>query len=189
MNKLLQSIRCALFPMNRPSPGLSATLSHRMGEGTLLTVVAAGLLSLLSGSQAFPPPPSHSIYGQVRDEYGVPLSVTNGLIVFEAPNAEPIISSIDPRLEPGINYRLNLSMDSGSAPDLYKVTALQPNVPFRLRVKIGNVTYLPMEMVANYATLGQPAESTRIGLTRGVDADGDGLPDAWQQLLIALLGP
>src|SRR5262245_65347443 len=98
MKKLLQSSRCALFP----------TLSHRMGEGGLLTVAAAGLLSLISVSQAFPPAPSHSVYGQVRDEYGVPLSVTNALIVFEAPNTEPIISSIDPRLEPGINYRLNL---------------------------------------------------------------------------------
>jgi hypothetical protein len=80
-------------------------------------------------------------------------------------------------------------MDSGIAPDLYKITALEPNVPFRLRVKIGTVNYLPMEMVANYATLGEPAESTRIDLTLGVDADGDGLPDAWQRLLIAMLGP
>jgi len=44
-------------------------------------------------------------------------------------------------------------------------------------------------MVANYANLGQPAQTTRIDLTLGVDANHDGLPDAWQQLLIALLGP
>ena len=88
-----------------------------------------------------------------------------------------------------MDYRLNVSIDSGIAPDLYKVTAQEPNVPFRLRVRIGTVNYLPMEMVANYATLGEPAESTRIDLTLGVDADGDGLPDAWQRLLIAMLGP
>src|SRR6185503_8366050 len=163
--------------------------SHLATCRGLFTVAAAGMLMLPLASQAFPPAPSHLIYGQVRDEYGVPLFVTNATIVFESPNVEPVTSRIVPNLDPGVNYRLNLSMDSGSAPDLYKITALQPNVPFRLRVQIGNVTYLPMEMVADYATLGLPAESTRIDLTLGVDADGDGLPDAWQQLLIAMLGP
>src|SRR5262245_13175519 len=165
---------------------LKSYLATRCG---LFSAAAAGMLVLALASQAFPPAPSHLIYGQVRDEYGVALSVTNALIVFESTNAGQIASSIVPQLEPGVNYRLNLSMDSGIAPDLYKVTALQPNVPFRLRVKIGDVNYLPMEMVANYATLGQPAESTRIDLTLGVDADGDGLPDAWQRLLISMLGP
>ena len=46
-----------------------------------------------------------------------------------------------------------------------------------------------MEMVANYSNLGKPAQSTRIDLTLGEDADGDGVPDAWQRLLRSLLGP
>ena len=158
------------------------------GRG-LLAVTAAGMFLFPLASRAFPPAPSHMIYGQVRDEYGLPLFVTNALIIFEPTNGVQITSSIVPNLEPGVNYRLSLLMDSGVAPDLYRITALQPNVPFRMRVKIGDVTYLPMEMVGNYATLGNPAESTRIDLTLGVDADGDGLPDAWQQLLIAKLGP
>jgi len=158
------------------------------GRG-LLAVTAAGLLLLPLASRAFPPAPSHTIYGQVRDEYGLPLFVTNELIIFEPTNGVQITSSIIPNLEPGVNYRLSLSMDSGVSPDPYRITALQPNVPFRMRVKIGDVTYLPMEMAGNYAILGNPAESTRIDLTLGVDADGDGLPDAWQQLLIAKLGP
>src|SRR5712671_2370542 len=138
---------------------------------------------------AFPPSPNHVIYGLVRDEYGLPLSVGNAQIIFEPTNGVQITGTIVPNLEPGVNYRLNLPMDSGIAPDLYKITALRPFVQFRIRVKIGNVTYLPMEMAANYATLGQPAQSTRIDLTLGVDANNDGLPDAWQQLLILLLGP
>ena len=165
---------------------LKSSLATRSG---LLTVAAVGMLLFALASQAFPPAPSHLIYGQVRDEYGVPLSVTNAQIIFESIRGEQIPSRIVPNLEPSVNYHLNLSMDSGIAPDLYKITALEPNVPFRLRVKIGTVNYLPMEMVANYATLGEPAESTRIDLTLGVDADGDGLPDAWQRLLIAMLGP
>ena len=65
----------------------------------LLTVAAAGMLLLALASQAFPPAPSHLIYGQVRDEYGVPLSVTNALIVFESTNAEQVTSSIVPNLQ------------------------------------------------------------------------------------------
>ena len=157
-----------------------------------LLAVAVGANCLLpSASRAFPPAPPHVIYGQVRDQYGVPLSLANAQIIFsvEGTNGVQITGSIVPNLEPGVNYRLSLPMDSGIAPDLYKPTALMPTVPFRIRVKIGSTTYLPMEMSVNYANLGKPAQSTRIDLTLGVDANGDGLPDAWQQLLIAMLGP
>src|SRR6185369_12599050 len=40
--------------------------------------------------------------------------------------------------------------------------------------------YLPLEMVLGLRLLGEPAASTRIDLTLGVDTDGDGLPDAWE---------
>jgi hypothetical protein len=43
-------------------------------------------------------------------------------------------------------------------------------------------------MVGNFSQIGQPSESTRIDLTLGVDSDGDGLPDAWEEALIAVLG-
>jgi len=170
---------------------LSIMKSFLRSHPWLLALAAGGVLSLPSASRAFPPAPYHVIYGLVRDEYGVPISVTDAQIIFsvEATNGVQITGSITPNLEPGVNYRLSLSMDSGTAPDLYKPTALRPLVPFRIRVKIGDTSYLPIEMVANYASLGKPAQSTRIDLTLGVDANGDGLPDAWQQLLIAMLGP
>src|SRR5262245_43962568 len=135
---------------------------HLVTGRELRMVAVAGMLLLSLASHAFPPAPSHLIYGQVRDEYGVPLSVTNGIIILEATNNVQIMSTIVPNLEAGVNYRLNVSVDSGITPDPYKITALQPHVPFRIRVNIGAVNYLPMEMVANYATLGEPAGSTRI---------------------------
>jgi hypothetical protein len=149
------------------------------------------LIALLSPACAiaFPPAPNHTIYGLVRDEYGVPLTVANAQILFEPTNGVQITGTIVPDLEPGVNYRLSLPMDSGISLDPYKATALRPFVQFQIRVKIGNVSYLPIEMSGNYSTLGQPAQSTRIDLTLGVDANNDGLPDAWQQLLVAMLGP
>src|SRR5262245_60448411 len=98
----------------------------------LRRVAVAGMLLLALTGRAFPPAPSHLIYGQVRDERGLPLFVTNALIVLEATNDVQVTSTIVPDLEPGVNYRLNVSIDSGVAPDLYKITALQPNVPFRI---------------------------------------------------------
>jgi hypothetical protein len=159
-----------------------------------LALVTAGVLSLPLLCLAFPPAPYHVIFGQVRDEYGLPLTLANAQIIFSvestnSANRIEISGVITPNLEPGVNYRLNLPMDSLTRSDLYKPTALMPAAPFRLRVKIGNTTYLPMEMNANFANLGKPAGITRIDLTLGVDANNDGLPDAWQQLLRDILGP
>ncbi len=158
-----------------------------------LRVAALGVLIFsfaffLLPAGAFPPAPSHRIYGLVRDEYGEPLTTTGAQIIFESLTGVTITGSIVPGLEPGVNYRLDLPMDSGIAPDSYKATALKPTLGFRLKVKIGQVTYLPIQMAGNYATLGQPAGSTRIDLTLGEDSDNDGLPDAWERLLIAMLG-
>ena len=136
-----------------------------------------------------PPAPPHTIYGLVRNDYGEPLYVTGAQIIFStATGGVEVASTIVPGLDPGVNYRLKIPMDSGIAPDSYKPTALKPFAPFIIRVKIGTTTYVPIQMAGSYANLGKPAASTRIDLTLGVDSDGDGLPDAWEQLLIALLG-
>jgi len=158
-----------------------------------LGVAAAGVLFVTLVGLAYPPAPYHVIYGQVRDEYGLPLTIANAEIIFsvEGTNSASteITGVITPDLEPGVNYRLNLPMDSLIRPDLYKPTAQVPTAPFRLRVRIGDIVYLPIEMKANFASLGKPAQTTRIDLTLGVDSTNDGLPDAWQQLIIDRLGP
>jgi hypothetical protein len=72
--------------------------------------------------------------------------------------------------------------------DNYKPTALRPTVSFTIKVKIGTVTYLPLELHGAYANLGKPAQRTHLDLTLGEDSDGDGLPDAWERALIEMLG-
>jgi hypothetical protein len=137
---------------------------------------------------AFPPTPHHLIYGMVRNESGDPLTMTEAEVILTTPDGVRISTMLIPNLEAGMNYRLNVPMDSGLTADPYKPTALQPTVPFRLSVKIGQTTYLPIEMTANFANLGQPAQSTQLDLTLGVDSDGDGLPDAWERALLQALG-
>ena len=146
--------------------------------GSLLTVAA----------WAFPPAPDHLIYGYVRDEQGTPLNRPNAEVWLEANERVLVKVPIGADSEPGVNYRLAIPVDSGITGDLYTPNALRPTVPFRLRVKIGNVTYLPIEMsgVANFVT--RPGASSRVDLTLGVDSDGDGIPDSWERQLIAGMG-
>jgi hypothetical protein len=65
--------------------------------------------------------------------------------------------------------------------ETYNPTALNPRAPFKIRVKIGSVPYLPIEMSRNFVQIGQPGKRTLLNLTLGEDSNGDGLPDAWQR--------
>lgn len=134
---------------------------------------------------AFPPLPHHTVYGLVRDEFGNPLISTATELTLETLAGTAITTTIVPSLEAGVNYRIEVPVDAGLTSDLYRPTALLPAAPFRIRVKISGRTYLPIEMKANMALLGQPAQSSRVDLTLGEDTDGDGLPDAWERSVIA----
>lgn len=151
----------------------------------------AGALALLvpaGDSSAFPPAPHHQLFGTVRDERGNPLAAGSATVRFESSSGVVLSGATLVGIEPGVNYSLEIPMDAGVTADLYKATALTPTVPFSLKVQIGAVTYLPIELRGQFASLGQPGQRTRIDLTLGADTDGDGLPDAWERALLAALG-
>lgn len=148
-------------------------------------VILATLLPL--SSQAFPPAPPHTLYGVVRDQIGNPLDL-GGEVIFESASGVKITTFVAARTEPAINYQLEIPMDAGLTADAYLPTALRPTAPFLLRVRIGKSTYLPIEMTGDLNKLGLPGGRTRIDLTLGIDADGNGLPDAWEKAVAALLG-
>jgi hypothetical protein len=154
-----------------------------------LLVLAASLVLLIPGiARAYPPAPHHTIYGLVRDELGQPLAKTNAVVVFETSSGVQVTGALIPNLRPGVNYQIIVPMDSGLTSDAYKPTALRPFVPFRVRVRIGSLNYLPIEMTGNFSSLGNPGEKTRVDLTLGEDTDGDGIPDAWERMVIAVAG-
>lgn len=158
-------------------------LTHYLRRITLAACVALGW-----GALAFPPAPHQEVYGLVRDELGNPVTATGATVLLEANGTLLATGIIAASTEPGVNYRLLIPIDSGATTDLYKPSALVPTVPFRIRVKIGKVTYLPIEMSGASALVAQPGKSARVDLTLGVDSDGDGLPDAWERELIRALG-
>ncbi len=153
----------------------------RAGAGLLV-------LSMAWSVGAYPPAPHHVIFGLVRDEMGNPLGSGSAEIILETLSGIQVKTQVSPGLQPGVNYRLAVPLDSGITDDLYRPTALRPWVPFRVKVRIGQTVYLPIEMKGDYSKLGLPGQTTRINLTLGEDANGNGLPDAWERALIAQLG-
>ena len=144
----------------------------------VLCVLAAGTAT------AYPPAPFHRIYGTVRNEQGHALGTEEGIVILNGMGGLEIARSVtDPRIGANLNYSVNVQMDSGTTALLYEVTALRPLLPFTIRVVIGGVSYVPIQAVSAF-NIGDPAGQTRIDLTIGIDSDGDGLPDSWEQELI-----
>ncbi|HMO66527.1 MAG TPA: hypothetical protein PKE47_15115, partial [Verrucomicrobiota bacterium] len=154
----------------------------------LLPALLAALLPLAPSAPAYPPAPHHKIFGTVRDEFGNPLQGPGVVVILEGPGGRQVRTTAGAPLAPGVNYRLAVPMDSGLTLDPYRPNALQKTAPFRIFVRAGNVTYLPLEMRGDFASLGRPGGQTRLDLTLGEDSDGDGLPDAWEWALILAAG-
>ena len=152
--------------------------------------VTAALVVLLSCAfaHAFPPTPHHTLFGQIRNQWGDPLDVSGATVYIQVAGRDGVRTAVVPSKDPGVNYLLKVPMDSLIRADAYQPTALGRSQPFKLRVQIGAVTFLPIEMAVASPTIGQPAQSTRLDLTLGVDSDGDGLPDAWEEAIIAMFG-
>lgn len=132
----------------------------------------------------FPPAPHHLFYGVVRDELGNPLP-TGAEVMLETAAGQLFRDWTVDGIGKGINYQLAVPMDSGSTVDLFQPSALLPSVAFRIKVRVNNVVYLPIEMKGEFKQLGQAGGKTRVDLTLGEDSDNDGLPDAWERLIDA----
>jgi len=155
-----------------------------------LATFAACLWAMGDGPSvlAFPPAPHHLIYGSVRDEYGTPLAKGNGSVILRTPSGVTITGAILPGVTPGINYELQVPMDAGISADLYQLSALKTTAPFKIYVVTDQTVNTPIQMTGDYSHLGQPGQQTRVDLTLGEDANGDGIPDEWEYAFLATLG-
>lgn len=145
-----------------------------------LTILSA--LPLLGALlHAFPPAPFHTIFGMVRDENGQALRADGGEIVFYRDGAEFLRTPISETARIDQNYQIRLRMDmlrSGTVS--YTGLANSTGTSFSLGVVLNNIVYYPIEMSQSRA-IGDPGERVRLDLTLGIDSDGDGIPDAWEQ--------
>lgn len=80
------------------------------------------------------------------------------------------------------NYQIRMRIDMGrSLTASYSSLVVSTASAYTLSVDIGGVSYQPLEITRAVPTVGGPASRTRLDLTLGVDSDGDGLPDAWEE--------
>lgn len=150
--------------------------------------VALTLAMFLPAARAFPPAPDGLIYGLVKDQYGTPLMNPADQVVLQTTNGIQVVAAIQPGLAIGVNYALDVPMDAGVTPDPYVTNALVAATPYKLYVTVGTVTTLPIEMMGSYAILANPGQQTVQNLTLGADANGDGIPDQWEQVFLSEIG-
>src|SRR5690349_20785519 len=104
-----------ISPLHRFRPEQACT-----APASLPMTLALGMACLLAPatSPAFPPAPHHTLYGLVRNQWGDPVALEASDVFLETPAGTQLRTSLVTGLEPGVNYRLDVPMDSGTAADL-----------------------------------------------------------------------
>ena len=156
-------------------------------NGWPLALLVASLLGVTPAARAFPPTADSYLYGQVKDQYGTPLLNPADQVVLQTVGGVQVVTPIQPGLAIGVNYRLAVPMDTG---DELPLDGLTNGTAFKLYVTQGTATNLPIEMSSPsyYDILGAPSTATLQNLTLGADANGDGIPDQWEQVFLAEIG-
>jgi hypothetical protein len=143
-------------------------------------LVGLHVVSLASLS-AFPPAPFHTLYGMVRDENGQTLRVDGAQVVFYKNGTEFLRQTISEGSQLDQNYQIRLRMDMLRSGTLsYSGLANITGAAFSIGILLHNVVYYPIEMSTS-RVVGKPGERVRLDLTLGIDSDGDGIPDAWEE--------
>jgi hypothetical protein len=147
----------------------------------LLTLAGLLLVALALPLGAFPPAPFHTLYGDVRDQYGKLLSAEGSSVILYQAGTEITRQSLTVPGNLDYNYQMRLRIDMVRPfTTNYSSIALTTGSTFTLAVSIGGQLFYPIEVAAPQTT-GKAAARRRLNLTLGVDSDGDGLPDAWEE--------
>ena len=152
--------------------------------------------ALITASATFPPAVQAVsipqapviIYGLIRDEYGSPLKSMSAasLRLVRDSDADGLVYAstvVGETAFPGMNYRLSLEMDSEGPTRTYAVVS---GTTMRIRCLIEgeeqNLSPVPVFAVS------ENGAAMRLDYSLGVDADGDGLPDAWEAWVLQMAG-
>ena len=132
------------------------------------------------------PQPPTVVYGQIRDEYGQPMDGGVEVAVLDLSNASNECGTylLDGAIFVGVNYRITVPLEDG-------VPLVRPNATVsgrngKLAVRMDGVDQATVP--AGTFTIPEPGVALRLDLSIAQDSDGDGLPDAWEELMVAWSG-
>jgi hypothetical protein len=149
----------------------------------LLTGVV-GLTAMFLGAPrlaAFPPAPFYIVYGMVRDQVGATLRVDGAEISLLRDGTEIGRSPIQTDLRADSNYEIQIRIDRNPASArIYSNKAVAAQGVFSLVVVMNGQNFYPIE-ASGTLRAGNGGERVRLDLNLGIDANNDGLPDAWQE--------
>lgn len=132
-------------------------------------------------TEAFPPAPYYTLYGMVRDQVGQALT-GDGIVLLLLKNDQevartPVVSGslVDQ------SYELDIRLDMArSGTLLYDNTAIASGSVYSLAVLMNGQRFYPIETNGTL-TAGRGGERMRLDLNLGIDSDGDGIPDVWEE--------
>jgi hypothetical protein len=154
----------------------------------LLLAALTFIFTLPFTASAFPPVPNYTIYGLVRDQVGATLAVDGAEIILLRDNVEIGRAPIFKDLRLDSNYELNIRIDQQNAGTrTYSTKAVAPQGIYSLKIVMNGQNFFPIE-ASNTLRAGNGGERVRLDLSLGVDANNDGLPDAWQEWVLYQAG-
>jgi hypothetical protein len=151
-----------------------------------LFLACAGLLALVPTLVAGLPQPMCVYYGQALDGYGWPYR-TNAEVVLLRGSTEVARQTIRGSISPGVNFALYVHLDDGRTAVPYSARALRSGELVSLVVR-DSEGQKPIMENATVPPVGQPGELVLVNVTAATDLDGDGLPDRWEEEMIAWSG-
>ncbi len=169
---------------HHPGPGGVRQLVDGLGRRYVGLIVGLLLAGTVGGGV---PQPMFIYYGRAVDGFGLPYT-TNATVFLRQGTNEIARHVIRGSLSPGVNFALYAHLDDGRAVGSGNYSSRAVRAGDTVTVVVRDLEGEKLIMEGTVPPVGPPGSQMLIQVTAAEDADGDGLPDRWEEELIAWSG-